>query len=116
EQGLTQAAFRLSRMYRTGDGVPRNFRASREWTVRAAVGGHAAAQYHLAALYFRGEGQQADPVRALIWYHHADRGGYVGAAQMRDAIVKSLTPQQRAEIDDIAIKIERALTRAAVAE
>ncbi len=50
------------------DGPDKNPAAAFRWIARAAVQGHAVAQYRLATLYAAGRGTSADPARALSWF------------------------------------------------
>src|SRR5687768_14188942 len=53
---------------------------------RLAELGHASAQYNLAAIYYRGEGVEKDPVKAYGWFYLADDGGDAGAKKISDQI------------------------------
>ncbi len=46
---------------------------------KAADQGHAGAQYHLGAMYRRGQGVRTDPVEAVGWYRKAAEQGHAQA-------------------------------------
>lgn len=75
EHGSDDAAFELSVLYATGDGVPVDEVESNRWTVRAAEMGNARAMGNLGGMYATGRGVDTDPVVALDWYAKAGAAG-----------------------------------------
>ena len=51
-------------MYRTGNGVPKDSAEAAKWYRKAAVRGHAEAQYNLGVMYAEGEGVPKDDTEA----------------------------------------------------
>ena len=73
--GQAQAQYALALRYEQGDGAAPNPALALQWTRRAALQGHAAAQNNLGALYFdRGNFRQA-----LHWYQRAALKGHADA-------------------------------------
>jgi TPR repeat protein len=63
-------------MLRAGEGVARDGAAAAEWYRKAAVQGHADAQYALGVTYDTVEGDHAAAAR---WYRKAAAQGHTGA-------------------------------------
>lgn len=71
EQGGAAAQFRLARQYRTGLGVPKDFKKEAAWYRKAAEQGHAGAQCCLGDMYLHGRGVQQSDQKAASWYSKA---------------------------------------------
>ncbi len=66
--GSLEAQRDLGALFASGDWTgPRDSVLATEWYRRAAVRGHADAQYNLGFMYFLGEGVQSDPQEGLRW-------------------------------------------------
>ena len=75
QAGQAQAQYDLALRYEQGAGAAPNPALALQWTRRAALQGHAAAQNNLGALYFeRGNFRQA-----LHWYQRAALKGHADA-------------------------------------
>ncbi|TAL30997.1 MAG: sel1 repeat family protein [Alphaproteobacteria bacterium] len=79
----------LGIMYRYGHGVPKDSKKAFAFLLQAAEAKKPLAEYHLAAMYYSGEGVQPNPSIALMWVHialvHFDEGPEKQqAAQSRD--------------------------------
>jgi hypothetical protein len=60
--------------------------------------GHADAQLHIGDIHYHGAyGQEADPVRAWVWYSLAAQGGDAQAAERLARVTAGFTPEQLAE-------------------
>ncbi|MDR1828736.1 MAG: sel1 repeat family protein, partial [Methylobacteriaceae bacterium] len=68
EAGDPEAQYTLGRMYRGGDGVPRDNGEALRWFRKAAEQGHPDAQYSLAEMYSNGAGVGEDKTQAFFWY------------------------------------------------
>jgi uncharacterized protein len=80
ERGDADAAFELSVLYATGDGVTENEEESHRWTVRAAELGSSRAMANLGGMFATGRGVEQDPGTALRWYGKAAEAGNARAA------------------------------------
>jgi TPR repeat protein len=87
----------LGVMYLNGDGVLQDYALAKEWLERAAFDNDAAAQRALGTIYANGLGVPKNNSRAYVWFDFAARGGDAQAVEKRDALAKTLTPQ---ELDD----------------
>jgi hypothetical protein len=93
-QGYSVAQFNLGIMYDNGDGVEQDFAEAFKWYHRAAVQGHTAAQFNLGAMYSNGEGVEQDKSRAHMWFNIAALNGNKSAAQNRDQLASTMSPEQ----------------------
>lgn len=78
--GGADAAFELSVLYATGDGVAEDQAESHRWTVRAAELGSPRAMANLGGMYATGRGVEQDPATGLLWYSRAADAGHAQAA------------------------------------
>ena len=67
ERGHADAQCELGLMYKTGKGVPENYKEAVKWLRLAAEQGEPRAQYTLGEMYRWGEGVPKDYVRAYAW-------------------------------------------------
>ena len=104
--GDSDAQFNLGVAYRYGAGVPQDSAQAVAWTRKAAVQGHAAAQFSLGVRYASGQSVPKDAVLAYKWYNLSAAQGTAEtqrfAASNRDAIAKTMTPQQIADAQKLA--------------
>jgi len=63
------------------------------------------AQYTIGYMYLWGQGVERDQARALAWYRLAAERGNPALVQVRDELVRQLTPQQIAESNRIFAEI-----------
>lgn len=75
DQGLADGYFGLGGMLATGEGVPRDLAAARQWITRAAEAGHKHAAHVIAIAYMQGglgiaESERQSP-EALRWLERA---------------------------------------------
>lgn len=83
EQGDVRAQYYLGRMYEKGQGVREDVGQARLWYARAAEGGHAPAQYRVAAAYAFGlGGLERDHAAATLWLQRSAEGGYKRAQRV----------------------------------
>ena len=79
EQGNARAQYNLGRMYRRGDGVPKNYEIAVKWYRLAADQGNARAQNYLGLMYYKGRGVSQDYKMAVKWYKLAANQRYAPA-------------------------------------
>ena len=76
EGGSIDAAVTLGSMYRSGDGVPQNYREALRWYLSAAERGSIEAEASLGYLYFTGaDGVRPDFRESFSWYLKAAEQG-----------------------------------------
>ncbi len=78
------------------------FRTASEW-------GSASAQARLGFLYYQGEGVPRDPVKALAWLQTARDRGDMDADDEIAVIAPTLSDQQRARAEELALSIRKRL-------
>lgn len=102
EQGDTEAQYRLGLAFCCGYGPARTQTVARDWLCRAALGGHAGAQFQLGQLFgFRMTNNRpmslpAYPDYAHLWYSLAAAQGHELALAYQVAIEQDLSPTQLA--------------------
>jgi TPR repeat protein len=101
--GDSDSADMLGQLYRSGEGVTKNYLESVLWLKKAVELGNIYAQYHLGLRYEAGEGVQQDYVEAYFWYVTSaalqfNDGFRALTMQRRDQIEKKLSPEQVAEV------------------
>jgi TPR repeat protein len=94
--GNPSAMNNLGVMYEKGEGIPKNEAEAAKWYQKASFWGLRDAMYNLGELYREGRGVSRDPVEAYYYYTLAAIRGDQDAAQLRQAIGKTLTPDQMA--------------------
>lgn len=96
EMGSPEAQFEMGKIYAEGkSGYERDYRKAVEWYKKSAEMGQGNAQFNLASMYQFGQGVDADPVEAYIWYSLAANFGRSDAAEIRDYVVaKRITQDQ----------------------
>ncbi len=102
EKGVAEAQYKLGMLYSMGIGVPLDLVQARQWWEKAAVQRHVSAQYYLGIMYSMGYGVPQDFVQAHKWYSLAGANGDKGAATLRDALAKRMTPAEIAEAEKLA--------------
>ncbi len=71
-----------------GDGADRNETEGVSWLQKAAVQGHAEAQYRLGQCYLKGNGVARDRDQAIIWLRRAATQGHVGAQKEMEMLLQ----------------------------
>lgn len=78
-----------------GDVVKQDQAAGMNWLLMAANQGEPQAQYEVGLGYWKGRGVKPDPIAAYMWLELcASEPGFDNAANYRDEIAKTMTPQQ----------------------
>ena len=81
-------------MYKSGQGVPQNYKEAAAWFRSAAMQGHADAQSSLGNMYSEGLGVHPNPVIAYMLEILAAAQGNEIARQNRDISLQSLSREQ----------------------
>lgn len=105
-QGEATAQFNLGVVYSKGQGVLQDYKKATYWFTKAANQGDAAAQYSLGVMYYNGHGVPQNFQRAYVWSNLAAAQGFKDALQNRDFLAAKLSPQQLAEAQELAAKIQ----------
>ncbi|WP_193771018.1 tetratricopeptide repeat protein [Candidatus Magnetaquicoccus inordinatus] len=110
--GQPKAQHYLAALYSTGTGgVELNWPAAIELYHKAADQGLSISQNNLGFLYATGQGVQADPLQAYMWFQLAFRGGYQEAGPNLDVLAQHLTAAQRQQAEEMAWeRLRRAAT------
>ena len=74
-----RAAFMLSLMYQSGEGVPHNPAEAFRFMRIAAEQGDARAQYFLGTFYYQGDGTPVDRQSAGAWFRKSAENGFAEA-------------------------------------
>jgi hypothetical protein len=105
-RGDADAQANLGVSYDTGKGIGQNFFEAVKWFKLAAEQRHGYGQYSLARMYARGDGisddWQRDYVRAYMWMDSAAINGFTDATKHRNALARSMTPQQISDAQKLA--------------
>jgi Sel1 repeat len=111
EANLASAQYRLGWMYLTGNGLPQDTATALQWIQSSANRGAPAAQLRLGELYAGGVLVPLDKAKGYYWYSVASRPArsdvtILNVQQVRYyahtralALAESLTPAQRAAVD-----------------
>lgn len=106
EQGDSEAQYQLGLAYCCGYGPGHTETVARGWFCKAALNGHAGAQFQLGQLYgFRAAKNRpmsmpAYPDYAHLWYSLAAAQGHRLALAYRDALERDMTAQQLSRSQD----------------
>jgi TPR repeat protein len=93
-QGDPRAEYTLGRRYANGDGVPRDYRAAKDWYLAAAEQGHIAAQSKVAAAFWSGQGAPQNYAKAYYWALLAQAGGDKTAPSLVMTSAARLSPAE----------------------
>ena len=77
--GGKDAQVALGDMYRDGKGVPQNYQAAKDWSLKAVDQGDAAGEQRVGGLYDEGFGVSQSYSPAMDWYLKAAEQGYAVA-------------------------------------
>jgi TPR repeat protein/class 3 adenylate cyclase len=79
EAGYSKAMNGLGALYRSGQGVPKDYGEALKWFRKAAEQGNANAQNNLGLAYLNGQGVPKDDAEAVKWFREAAERGYAVA-------------------------------------
>jgi uncharacterized protein len=88
QQGDAQAQQRLGLMYRTGDGVGKDYQEAMRWFHLAAKQGNSAAMFNLGAAYYNGDGVPEDLDLSYAWFLLALEAGSAPAKEAVERAAK----------------------------
>jgi uncharacterized protein len=111
-----EAQYRYGLALLEGKGVVQDYKTAFYWLEKAAQMGQAQAQATLGEMYHSGIAINGDIERAYLWFNLAAAQGVEKAASSRDLVVKLLTPNQIAAIQEEAIRISRGYRSSFVAD
>ncbi len=77
--GDRDAQAEIGRLYRKGQGIPRNYRRALNWFLRASKQGHLLATNSIGIMFDNGSGVPKDDKRTECWYRLAAERGYANA-------------------------------------
>ena len=105
EGGSAEAQYQLGQSYCCGFGAGHDSPSARTWFCRAALKGHAGAQYALGRMLGDRMDSDSTPsqrqnfIASYMWYSLAAQQGNALAAAEREAIKKDLKPQEQVEAE-----------------
>jgi len=111
-----EAQYRYGLALLEGQGLVQDYKTAFYWLEKAAQQGHAQAQSTLGEMYHAGIAIHIDIERAYLWFNLAAAQGMQSAASSRDLVVKLLTPNQIAALQEEAIRISRGYRSSYVAD
>ena len=93
-QGFAEAQSNLGAMYARGLGVTQDYKQAVSWYEKSAAQGFADAQHNLGVMYGKGLGVTQDYIEAYKWHSIASAYGMEESRDIKDSIVKVMTPIQ----------------------
>jgi TPR repeat protein len=97
EKGDATAQINLGLYYYNGNGVSQDYQEALKWYRKAADQGFAIAQFTLGMMYFEGHGVAQDYAEAYGWLNIGSIGGNENSIELRNQVLKKMTPDQIAE-------------------
>ena len=97
EQGDVSAQYALAGCYSEGKGMPKDDAEAVKWWRKAAQQGDFNSMFFLALSYRDGEGVPKDITLTYKWFNLSAAAGDKEAGKQRDAMVRTMTPEQIAE-------------------
>jgi len=101
-QGHSDAQFNFGMLYKLGLGVNANAETAFLWLQKAAAQGNSNAQYHIGMMYDEGAGTKPNLSRSSAWLALAASQGNEKAKRHYIELDAKLTPEQRAEGQQLA--------------
>jgi hypothetical protein len=111
-----EAQYRYGLALLEGQGIVQDYKTAFYWLEKAAQRGHALAQSTIGEMYHSGIAIKSDSERAYLWFNLAAAQGVESAASARDLVVKLLTPNQIAAMQEEAGRISRGYISSFVAD
>ena len=103
EQGDADALFNLGFMHEQGIGTTQNYTEAYRWYRAAAEQGDVEAQFNLGIRYAQeGRGVLQSYVYAHMWSNIAASRGHQKAAELRELLLRRMTPSQVQEAQRLA--------------
>lgn len=82
EKGDALVKYSLARLYRDGEGIPKDLTNAAVWFQKSAAAGYAKAQYHLGLAFQEGAGVPKDEEEAAKWFEKAAEQGNANAQEL----------------------------------
>jgi TPR repeat protein len=98
DQGNAEAQSALGSCYAFGQGVNQDDAEAIKWYLKAANQGDAQAQYNLGIYYHDGVGVTQNYLESYFWFNLAAAHGDKKAANFRDIMATSLSPEEISEV------------------
>jgi TPR repeat protein len=95
EDGDRLAYYRVSKMYRAGDGVKKDDKLALEWCRKAAERGLGVAQRIMGFCYEYGRGTYVSYSKARYWYELAIASGYKNAVGSLEHLNEKINPKEK---------------------
>ncbi len=105
EQAYPVAQCNLAYMLSEGIGTQADDETATSWYLRAAAQGDARACFNLGLRFRDGHGAAANAVQAAAFMANAARQGYPYAGEELAALQARLTPAERADADNLAVRL-----------
>jgi TPR repeat protein len=94
-KGNMESQFELGNIYINGDGVPINYKDAFTWYEKAALQGHADAQFSLGLMYDKGHiGIPKNNENAYVWYKLASEQGLEDAQRNFTSLENLMTTSE----------------------
>ncbi|MFH2060475.1 MAG: tetratricopeptide repeat-containing serine protease family protein [Pseudomonadota bacterium] len=106
EQGNASAQYFIGAMHVKGEGVTQDYKQAAYWYTKAAEQGNASAQYFIGAMHANGKGVTQNYKIAYVWWSLSAAQGSKKAIENRNMVAENLTPQQLAEAQELAAKMQ----------
>lgn len=106
-QGLATAQARLGAIYLAGQEAPQDFAKARTWLQKAADQHSAVAERRLGQMKDHGLGGAQDLIGAYVLYEQAILDGDGYATELRDTLVKRMSPAQISEAQTLVEKLNK---------
>lgn len=100
-----EAQYRFGFALLNGQGVVQDYKSAFYWLEKAAQQGNAKAQFNLGDMYYSGTSINKDIPQAYLWFNLAAAQGIESATSVRDIVVKLLTHDQIAVLQQEAGRI-----------
>ncbi|MBF0584161.1 MAG: sel1 repeat family protein [Magnetococcales bacterium] len=108
--GYSFAEFNVGWIYLFGKKIEKNPQEGVKWMMKSANQENAIAQMVIGALYFSGEHLKRDYIKAYYWTALSAKQGYNLAESRLEKITDKMTPDQLAEVEKIATRLNLAQT------
>ena len=115
KQGNAGAQLNLGFMYSKGQGVPQNHKQAFYWFKKAAEQGQAIAQNNLGRMYYNGQGTLQNFIYAYSWWNVAAANDNKTAVELRDLVLKKMSPDQVAQAQQLSAKMAQKITQRKIA-
>jgi uncharacterized protein len=105
--GDAAAMLELGRNLATGDKLPKDVEQAAKWIQLAAATGNTEGMFELGRFYRDGLGLAQDSVRAYVWFSRAAAAKHLTAAQERDELVRTMSPEKLKEAQKLSLPVDQ---------